>query len=67
MRKKKEFATAIGLAMLHPGVSDSRVFEGGCKLKQARVTKGQVRGHVGTVTGIISSTSCETLMPAVPV
>lgn len=40
---------------------------GGCKLKQARVTEGQVRGHVGTVTSIISSTSCEALTPAVPV
>lgn len=44
---------------------------GGCKLKQAGHTEGKKRSghqfHVGTVTGIISSTSCETLRPAVPV
>lgn len=32
-----------------------------------RESKGQVKGHVGTVTGIISNTSCETLRPDVPV
>lgn len=31
------------------------------------VSKGQVIGHAGIVTGIISSTSCETLMLVVPV
>lgn len=42
---------------------------GGCKLKQAGDTEGKQRsGHMSCgVTGIISSTSCETPRPAVPV